>query len=118
KPLQLGDNQVADKVDFSLPRGGIITGRILDEFGEPQPEVQIAAMRRTYGAGGRRQLTPAGRFATTNDLGEYRIYGLAPGQYFLSATLRSFSPFNTSSDDRSGYAPTYYPGTANMAEAQ
>src|SRR5688572_4247253 len=34
-PLDLADRQVADKVDFALPRGGIITGRVLDEYGEP-----------------------------------------------------------------------------------
>src|SRR5436309_8611602 len=67
---------------------------------------------------GRRQLVPAGRTATTNDIGEYRIYGLPPGQYYVSATLRAFNLFDIASSDRSGYAPTYYPGTPTVSEAQ
>src|SRR5438876_1055418 len=60
------------------------------------------------------------RMATTNDIGEYRIFGLAPGQYFLSATLQSgaMMMMADTSDDRSGYAPTYYPGTPDASQAQ
>ena len=83
KPLEVGDGQVIEKVDFSLPRGAVITGRVLDEAGEPATEVQVAAMRYGY-AQGRRQLVSAGRNAVTNDIGEYRIYGLPPGQYDVS----------------------------------
>jgi hypothetical protein len=67
---------------------------------------------------GRRQLVPA-RFAQTNDIGEYRLFGIPPGQYVVQATWRGAVNFNDApSDDRSGYAPTYYPGTANVNEAQ
>jgi hypothetical protein len=73
--------------------------------------------------------------AQTNDLGQYRIYGLPPGDYYVSATLRSgglemmdlelmtvgaawsgASP--SASVPKSGYASTYYPGTPNVVEAQ
>lgn len=119
KPLQILDGQTLEKVDFSLPRGSVITGRILDEFGEPTSDVAVAPMRFQY-VQGRRRLTPSGRPATTNDIGEFRLFGLAPGQYYLSATLRAAGGVivDASSDDRSGYAPTYYPGTPNPAEAQ
>jgi carboxypeptidase family protein len=116
RPLEIANGQTVEKVDFSLPRGGIITGRILDEFGEPTSDVQVMAMRYQY-IQGRRQLSPVGRLATTNDIGEYRLFALPPGQYFVSATLRNFS-FDAASDDRSGYAPTYYPSGASIAEAQ
>src|SRR5437762_2662691 len=33
KPLDVGDGQTIERVDFALPRGGVIAGRILDEFG-------------------------------------------------------------------------------------
>ena len=116
KPLQIADGQTIEKVDFSLPRGAIITGRIMDEYGEPIVNVQVAPMRNQY-VQGRRQMFPVGQMASTNDLGEYRLFGLSPGQYYLSATLRNLMMF-AESDDRSGYAPTYYPGTASVAEAQ
>jgi hypothetical protein len=117
RPLQINNAQTVEKIDFSLPRGGIITGRVLDELGEATPDVQVMAMRYQY-VQGRRQLSPAGRPAVTNDIGEYRIFALPPGQYFLSATSRSLNPLDVASDDRSGYAPTYFPNTANITEAQ
>ena len=116
KPLEILNGQTMEKVDFALPKGGVITGRILDEFGEPLADAQVAA-QRYQNIGGRRRLVPAGRTATTNDIGEFRLFAIPPGQYYLSATLRSFGPIGDS-DDRSGYAPTYFPGTPNMAEAQ
>ncbi len=117
KPIELADGQRLEKVDFSLPRGGIITGRIVDEFGEPVADAQVAPMRYVN-QGGRRRMQPSGRMSMTNDIGEYRIFGLPPGQYYISATMRGGMMMMAQSDDRSGYAPTYYPGTANTAEAQ
>lgn len=116
KPLEILDGQTVEKVDFALPKGGVITGRIVDEFGEPLADAQVAA-QRYQNIGGRRRLVPAGRPGTTNDIGDYRLFAIPPGQYYLSATLRTMGPI-TDSDDRSGYAPTYFPGTANMAAAQ
>jgi hypothetical protein len=115
KPLEVLDGQTVEKIDFALPRGSIITGRVVDEYGEPAADVQVAPMRSQF-VQGRRRLVPTGRFASTNDVGEFRVFGLPPGQYYLSAMLRNFS-FGDS-DERTGYAQTYYPGTANPAEAQ
>jgi hypothetical protein len=117
KPLEVADGQSIDKVDFNLPRGGILTGRVLDEVGEPTMDVQVSVFRYGY-VQGRRQLVPTGRIATTNDIGEYRIFGLPPGQYYLSATVRTGSNFDRAAADRTGYAPTYYPGTPTVSEAQ
>ena len=55
KPLELANGQTVERVDFNLPRGGIIAGRILDEFGDPTSDVQVMAMRYQY-VQGRRQL--------------------------------------------------------------
>lgn len=117
KPLDIADGQTVEKVDFSLPHGAVVTGRVVDEFGEALADVQVAAMR-SMNQGGRRRMVSNGRPAMTNDIGEFRIFGLPPGQYFISATLRANMSFGAQSDDRSGYAATYYPGTANQADAQ
>jgi carboxypeptidase family protein len=118
KPLKVGDKQVVEKIDFVLPRGAVITGRVLDEFGEPTADVQVSVMRNQFTPSGARPVS-AGRFATTNDIGEFRLFGIAPGQYLLSAQFRgqmmSVGPIT---GDSSGYAVTYYPGTANVADAQ
>ncbi len=117
RPLQLLDHQTVEKIDFALPRGSVITGRVIDEYGDPVADVQVVPMRMQFSPQGRRP-TPFGRFSSTNDIGEFRMFGLPPGEYFVSATLRSFTGPPGSTDDRSGYAATYYPGTPNIAEAQ
>jgi len=128
KPIELLDAQVVDKADFALPRGSAITGRVLDEFGDPVAEAMVQAMRYQF-VGGQRRLTPTGRGGQTNDLGQYRIFGLPPGEYYVSATLRSggrfvslgagasFSLGAAGDDEPTAYAPTYYPGTTNPGEA-
>ncbi len=127
KAIELVDAQVLERADISMPRGSVISGRVLDEFGDPVADAVVNAMRSAW-AGGRRRLQPSGRTATTNDLGQFRIYGLAPGDYFVSATMRGGGDFGmleiamaagpSASSPTSGYAPTYFPGTANAAEAQ
>jgi len=117
KPLEVLDGQTIEKVDFALPRGAVLTGRVLDEFGEPAENIQVSLVQpRTIQ--GRTQMNQAGRMVQSNDLGEFRIVAVPPGQYYLSASSRSIIPLAVETDDRSGYAPTYFPGTASLAEAQ
>jgi Carboxypeptidase regulatory-like domain len=116
RPIDLGDGQALDNVNFNLPRGGVIAGRINDEYGDPIAEAMVAALHYRY-FNGQRRLVPAGRFSQTDDGGNFRVYGLAPGEYFLSATLRSGGFGDNDPGSRSGYAPTYYPGTGSSQQA-
>jgi protocatechuate 3,4-dioxygenase beta subunit len=127
KQIELADAQVMEKADVALPRGSAVSGRILDEFGEPVSDASVAVLRLQY-VSGKRRLTPSGRPSTTNDLGYFRVFGLPPGDYFLSANVRTFETMimdlmgpsggPTGSNSNSGYAATYYPGTQNPGEAQ
>lgn len=119
KPIDLGENQVVDKIDFVLPRGGVITGRIVDEYGEPVANASVQTTQDRFVNGERRPM-PTGPGATTPDTGEYRLWGLNPGDYYVSVTPRVNGPAmpNDNSDDRAGYAASYYPGTASLADAQ
>ena len=114
RPIEVLAEQTLEKVDFALPRGGVITGRVLDEFGEPSANVYVTPMRYQFDERGRRRLISAGG-AATNDLGEFRIFALAPGDYYVSATFPS--EFGDS-NDRAAYAPIYYPGTAEVDLAE
>ena len=82
--LSLDPGQHLKEVNFKLTPHGVVSGRIVDEDGGPvaRASVQAQSYRRIDG---RKQLVPSGA-AGTNDLGEYRIFGLAPGKYYLSAT--------------------------------
>ena len=118
-PLELGDGQLIDKIAIALPRGSVLGGRITDEFGEPVANASVSAWRYGY-QGGARRLMPAGQNSrdTTDDQGQFRLFGLPPGDYYVSATLRSGGPEVTDPmGELSGYTATYYPGTTNVGEA-
>ncbi len=133
KSIELADGQVVEKADIAMPRGSVISGRIVDEFGDPIADVSVSAMRSVW-SNGRRRLQQTGRTAQTNDLGQYRLFGLAPGEYYVSATYRgpdmaimemamvtaisAGTSGPSGSTPNSGYAPTYYPGTTSGADAQ
>ena len=87
KSLKVGDKQVVEKIDFTLPRGAVITGRVLDEYGEPIADVQVSALRNQFTALGRRPVNAAA-ICATNDIGEFRLFGLSPGQYFCLRPAR------------------------------
>jgi Carboxypeptidase regulatory-like domain len=120
RPIEILDAQILERVDVSLPRGGVIRGRVFDEYGDPVPDVRVQAMRSQFVQGQRRLTASGGRGFSTDDTGEFRISGLPPGQYYLSATLggQAGAPFGPGDDERIGYAATYFPSTTNAAEAQ
>jgi hypothetical protein len=96
----------------------VLTGRILDEFGEPLSGIQVSAVRSVVVNGARRMLS-AGRIATTNDLGEFRLFGVPPGQYYVQASWQRMQmQADPASSDRTGYPITYFPGTTEVADAQ
>ena len=122
KSLDIEAGQVLEKVDLALPRGGAITGRVFDEFADPAAGVFVRALRQRY-VNGRRELTPLaesleglanGGGDITDDLGQFRIYGLSPGEYYISAL---FSPPGEAAS-AIGYPPVYYPGTSSAGEAR
>ena len=88
-PLQLLDNQQLKGVDFRLPRGSVIAGTIVDEVGDPMPGVTVRVMRYQYLQGDRR-LAPAGG-GQTDDKGQFRVWGLMPGEYYVNAIARNFN---------------------------
>jgi len=86
-PIQLADGQKLEAKPISLPRGGVVTGIVLDEHGEPAPGTPVRAMREVIRTGEKR-LESAGN-DTTDDRGMYRVYGLQPGKYIVYAQPRN-----------------------------
>ncbi len=127
-PVDLQDGQQLASANFALARGGAITGRVFDDFGDPVANARVQVLRSQI-VEGRRRLVQTGSGDETDDTGAFRLYGLAPGDYYVAATLRAgpqnFVAFNGGNvldalggGDRAGYAPTYFPGTGNVSEAQ
>jgi protocatechuate 3,4-dioxygenase beta subunit len=143
-PVQLTDNQRAGSVDLRLIRGGVITGHVLDEDGEPLMRAVVTIQRYQY-LQGNRQLTPAGG-DQTDDRGVYRVFGLPAGDYYVSVSVAGLGQFlgrglqqlaagiggfggpggrggrgagfgAVDETEASGYAPTYYPGVVSASDA-
>src|SRR3954468_19653148 len=147
-PLQLADGQQLKGIEFQLPRGSVISGRVLDEDGDAMPGVLVRVMRYQY-LQGERRLTAAGN-GQTDDKGQYRVWGLMPGDYYVNAIARGGGPgggqffggggpggfaggggrggrFGGAGGGAAGggadqeqinYAPTYYPGVPSVDEAK
>jgi Carboxypeptidase regulatory-like domain len=109
-------DETRDHADFTLARWGAVMGRIFDEFGDPMQGASVEVLHIRYEAGRRRLVPASAAPQQTNDLGGYRVYGLAPGQYVVSASVGGVSSAGSSAE-LPGYGRSYYPGTPNADEA-
>jgi protocatechuate 3,4-dioxygenase beta subunit len=117
-------------VSIVLQKGAAITGKVLDQKGEPVADVHVMALRRfpppgSIAAPPRLIPAPMQGPQQTNDIGEYRVSGLPAGEYFLAASPRNMGfggPGMPSTTGHGGGTPTatttYYPGTVDQAGAQ
>jgi len=132
-------------ITMRMPRPAVITGTVLDENGQPPAGVAMSVMQYRYDSGERRLVRAPSTASGPDERGQYRIFGLAPGEYYVvaSGTREIFTPgsdLHVTSDvdvqqatnaieagpavpvtavhQRSvGAAPMYYPGTASLAQA-
>lgn len=136
-PLELSAGQRRNDILFRLIPWGVISGRVYDEEGEPVVRGNVQVYRSAFQRG-RRTLTRV-QSVQTNDRGEYRVFGLVPGRYFLSAQhaggSRIFAPVGGGAERAmvvteiaaamapggiepdEAYAPTFYPGTTEPGRA-
>src|SRR5579863_1242890 len=119
-----GGQEIKDLL-FRLIPSATIAGRVADEDGEPISWAHVTALRSSYSNGKRTFTTAATN--STNDLGEYRLFGLAPGRYFISAAYHPGSmhggfdedyDYNGAESLKENYVLTYYPGTYDATKAQ
>jgi len=118
--LTLGTSQAIKNVEAKLIPHGVVTGRVYDSDGEPIVSASVQLMRYQYAPQGQRELSTTSA-TQTNDLGEYRLFGVPPGKYFLgvAAPGRGLGPFGRAggSSGTEGPIPTFYPGTAEPSQA-
>jgi protocatechuate 3,4-dioxygenase beta subunit len=121
-------------VSLHMQKGAVITGKVFDASGEPLTDARVMVLRHMpMPAGAARGLPPMTRLvpaptpgAQTNDLGEFRVAGLPPGEYFVAVSPRSIAMFGAAESSpvrdrkaaRSTLPTTYYPGTTDQAAAQ
>jgi hypothetical protein len=100
---------------------GTITGRILNEAGQPAVGVPIQLLKAEYGPQGQRATLGVGT-AIADDRGEYRIFSTPPGEYLLAAGEEGGSVLieayaRTLGSSRTQYTLSFYPGVAEIEKA-
>jgi hypothetical protein len=120
-PIELADAQKLEKIAIALSRGGVISGQVLDEGGDPLTGADFRALRFRY-VDGERRLTSSYNGAPqvfTDDLGTFRLFGLEPGDYYVAASGgRDYMSFGGTASIAEGPAQTFYPGTSNASDAR
>jgi Carboxypeptidase regulatory-like domain len=106
--------RVGDTVRIEMIRGGAITGTVTNGLGEPVVAVRVrATMIRDARGEGAKQLAYITSEQPTDDRGIYRIYGLRPGSYIVSAGGSGFAyAFNPYDQDLPTFAPSSTRDTA------
>jgi len=116
--VNVADGEVITKIDFTLVRGGVITGRITDAEGHPLigERVSIALKDGTPDANNPLSMFSGAR--KTDDRGVYRVYGLSQGSYKVSVGQASSSgAVSIMGMGGSQYVKTFYPGVQDEARA-
>jgi hypothetical protein len=119
--VDAADSALIERLDVTLPRAGAIGGRIGDEHGDPVTPA-LVTLRQVQYVDGVRTLKPVAdgvrvlfTGGLTDDRGEYRLHSLNAGTYYVSADA---GPLGPAPGEASQLAPTFYPGTPNLAAAQ
>lgn len=119
KPVFVQDGEASENLDFSLVKGGVITGTVTDENGKPLINARVRLLTKSdRGSFPYYNATLNYLMDGTDDRGVYRLFGLPPGKYLVSV---GGEQDNTSAQRRYGgtyYPQTFYPGVTSEAEAK
>ena len=125
-PITLAAGQSVKDISVSMTPAGNVSGAIRDELGRAAVGVQVQLLRASYNVMGQRTLNNMGS-ATTNDRGEYRIFWVTPGRYYVSAgsfsgpaslaRMLGADGGGASNVILNNYASKFYPGVVDIADA-
>src|SRR5918993_4868116 len=110
KSIELAEGQRV-QAHFALQRGGTLSGRVLDDTGEPVSQVTVGPVRVSRSG----TFEPVGHSDQSDDQGRFRIYGLQPGEYVVTAEARDQGPEVEGRPE--GFAVTYFPSAVSEHEA-
>jgi protocatechuate 3,4-dioxygenase beta subunit len=123
-PFALAANQNMKDMALRLTPAGTVSGRILDENGQPALGIPVQILRASYNVTGR--VYQAVGTAAADDRGQYRLFGVPPGRYYLNIGTppgppRTVLPTGGVLVGPSGagtvYAFSYFPGVADASQA-
>jgi len=118
KALILAEGENAEGIDFSIVRGGVITGKVSHADGRAviEERINIVLAEQTDRQG---PVTQSGLAFYTDDRGVYRVFGLPVGKYKISIGQSQDTFFGGGgSPGRPTYERVFHPDVTNPNEAK
>ncbi len=117
--VNLREDETVESLDFTLTRGGVITGKVTDANNKPLIEQQLTLWKLDQnGRKSNWSMTSGGYFMQTDDRGIYRLYGLPAGRYFISAGSGGGPGEMPMRIGGVNYKRTYYPDATEESQAK
>ena len=118
RSIIVGEGENVENINFSLIRGGVITGRITDAESRPviQQQVKLSRVEQPVPNNGPQVVYNSNpNMSMTDDRGIYRIYGITPGRYKVSVGRSDDGSGGPNS--RSSYKEVFYPDATESSKA-
>jgi hypothetical protein len=117
-PVVITGGETIEGIDFSLVRGGVVTGKVVDAEGRPVIEQTVTLQNADQSAQrGFPGFAAGGRSGRTDDRGIYRIYGVAAGRYYVSVGAQQRLTAYSTVMGQQAYKQTFYPDAADSSQA-
>jgi hypothetical protein len=117
EPIDVDEGATVTAPEMRLPVGAAVSGRVVDERGEPLANVEVYAMGRRFGSPQPMRLGPS--FLRTDDNGRFRLFGLPAGDVIVVAqAATAFSGGIGEVERPAGFVTTYYPDVVSDGEAR
>jgi len=118
QPVVVNEDENIEGVNFSLVRGGVITGKVTDADGRPVIQIQVDIFRADLidRQAPVRQMYPVNN-AMTDDRGIYRVFGLLPGKYKVAAGRSDEFTGGFTIAQRNTYKQVFHPDVSDSAKA-
>jgi hypothetical protein len=111
---QLQPGEPFRNADLTLMLGRVLSGRLSDPDGKPVNRMVVRALRIPDNGGAPTEAQKV----KTNERGEYRLWGLNAGKYYVTARYETEGYLSSTETDRSSWQETYYPGALAPRGAQ
>lgn len=116
--VQLAAGERKSGVSLKLTPQAIISGRVLDEFGEPVQGALVQAYSVRL-VNGKPAMSGTMSGVTTDDRGMFRLLNLGPGRYVVGVQFQDRPQLMAAGQGQADtYAPTYFPKALDASDAQ
>ena len=119
RPVTIVEGENVENINFTLVRGGVITGKITDADGRPVIQQPVRLVRADPDPRNPQVVRTSIAISNqvTDDRGIYRIFGLSAGRYKVATGRAEDGTPSFTQTGRSVYKEVFYPDVTDVAKA-